>query len=476
MNAPSANASGGSFTQAHFKSVVEGSLQGILIQQDGHIVYANAAMARLFGYDSEQDLIGLDPFLDLILDADLQVFRDRTAAVYRGERVAPHPGWRARHRHGREVWLMSSAHVSEWLGRPAVTSFYFDITERRHAEEAVKESEARYRAALTAGRMGAWETDLLSAVRTWTEEGLALFGLTLADRKGCVSTDPEVDEHIRAMHPSDRHLAVQFRRQSEVSDSFPAEYRIVRPDGSVVWLAGRRQVVSRMSDGRPHRLISIMADVSERKAIERQNLFLAREVQHRSNNLLDVVKAIARQSARSARSSEEFLEAFEARLQSLSAVQDLLTRQRGLGAPLRAVVLANLAAFADADRVDLEGPDIQLTPDAAKSLGMAIHELATNAVKYGALSNPAGRVSVTWTLASGQLVLAWAETGGPAVAPPTRKGFGHAVLEEMIEGALGGDASLSFAASGVRWEARLPQDNMQTADEHPPVRRAGGVP
>lgn len=211
-----ANKSAPSFTEAHFRSVVEGSLQGIIIQQDDRIVYANPAMARLFGYDGEQDMIGLDPFGDIILDEDLEIFRARTASVYRGARVTPHPGWRAKHRAGKEMWVVSTAHVTEWRGRPAVTSFYFDITERRRAEVAVKESEARYRSALIAGRMGAWETDLVTGTRTWTNEGLGMFGLSLSDGKGRVGGAE--DEYEQAMHPDDRHLAAYYRQIADHSD------------------------------------------------------------------------------------------------------------------------------------------------------------------------------------------------------------------------------------------------------------------
>jgi PAS domain S-box-containing protein len=252
-------------SEARFRSVVEGSRQGIIIQQDERIVYANPAMADLFGYASPDQLIGLNPFDDLINDS-LQLFRTRTAAAYRGERLKPTDAWRARHRLGKVLWICSTAHPSEWNGRPAVTSFYTDVTERQLAEIGLRDREARYRSALQAGRMGAWETDLIGRTRTWTEEGLALFGLALPDGQGQVGGPG--DELAANMHPDDRHLLASYHAQAEVTDSFPAEYRILRADGTVVWLSGRSQVIDRTPEGRAHHLVSIMVDITERKRAE----------------------------------------------------------------------------------------------------------------------------------------------------------------------------------------------------------------
>ena len=146
-------------------------------------------------------------------------------------------------------------------------------------ETALRESEARYRYALHAGRMGSWETDFSSGTRSWSKEGMALFGLDLPDGRGQVGG--QGDEYAAALHPDDRHLAADLHALADRQDSFIAEYRIVRPDGAVLWLSGRGLVVARGADGRAERLVSIMADVSERKLaeeglrIERERLALA---------------------------------------------------------------------------------------------------------------------------------------------------------------------------------------------------------
>jgi len=134
------------------------------------------------------------------------------------------------------------------------------------AETALRDSEARYRSALQAGRMGSWETDFGSGVRIWTEEGMALFGLDLPDGRGRVGGDG--DEYEARLHPDDRHLAADLRALADRQDAFIAEYRIVRPDGTTLWLSGRGLVVARSADGRAARLVSVMADVSDRRQAE----------------------------------------------------------------------------------------------------------------------------------------------------------------------------------------------------------------
>ena len=164
----------------------------------------------------------------------------------------------------------------------AVTGIFVlgaDVTLRTQAYDALRESEASFRSALKAGRMGSWETDLPSRTRIWSREGMALFGLDLADGRGRVG-GPE-DEYVAALHPEDRHLARHYHELAEQQDAFAAEYRVVRGDGSTVWLSGRGLVTARDAEGRAQRLVSIMADVTEAKQaeeelrVERERLRLA---------------------------------------------------------------------------------------------------------------------------------------------------------------------------------------------------------
>jgi len=339
------------------------------------------------------------------------------------------------------------------------------MLDRDRLLESLRKSEARYRTALAAGRAGTWETDVVARTRTWSTDGMALFGLDLVDGRGRVGG--EADEYVAALHPDDRHLAQRFHELADEQDSFPAEYRVVRPDGSIVWLWGYGQVIARGADGKAERLISIMVDITERKKTEDHIKFLLLEVSHRAKNLLSVIQAIAGQTVRSAGSLEEFETRFSSRLHGLAASHDILVSQSWQGAPLGDLVRLQLAPFVDVggSRLELVGPNVVLAARAAQAIGLALHELATNAAKHGALSIPTGKVRVSWTFEEigdhpRPLRLSWAELGGPPAAPPSKKGFGYLVIERMAASAVSGEVAMEFSPAGLRWVLTIPAANL----------------
>jgi two-component sensor histidine kinase len=318
---------------------------------------------------------------------------------------------------------------------------------------------------MAAGGMGAWETDLVAKTRTWSVEGMALFGLALQNGHGQVGGD--ADEFHAVLHPEDRHLVEQFHLLADNEDSFAAEYRIVRPDGAVRWVSGRGQVIAREPDGKARRLINIVADITDRKASEDHLQFIMREMTHRSKNLLTVIQSIARRTARNAGTIEEFEERFGQRLQGLAASHDVLIDEDWRGAPLADLVRQQLVPFVDArsTRVEMAGPAIVVTAQAAQAIGLAIHELATNAMKHGGLSVATGKVRISWSFedtAGGPraLRLRWIEHGGPAVALPAHKGFGHMVIDSMLARSLNGEVKLDFAPAGLDWSVLIPSSNL----------------
>ena len=330
------------------------------------------------------------------------------------------------------------------------------LLDRGRLVETLMEREASYRVALSLGRVGTWETDYLQGVRFWSDAGMALFGLSLPGGRGRVGGDD--DEYARALHPDDRHLARDFRELANKQDTFPAEYRIIRPDGSTLWLSGHGQVVARGLDGRAHRLVSVMVDITERKASEQHVTSLLREMSHRSKNLLSVIQAIARQTVRTAGSVDEFARRFVPRLHGLATSHDLLIEQGWQGAPLAALVRVHLAPFfeGDSSRLQISGPDIMLSARAAQAIGLALHELATNAAKHGSLSRLAGKVVIKWEIEPDQdradrLRLTWSEHGGPPAKSPSSKGFGHIVIERIVADSLNGDVSISYPPEGLTW-------------------------
>ena len=184
-----------------------------------------------------------------------------------------------------------------------------------------------------------------------------------------------------------------------------------------------------------------------------------REINHRAKNMLSVVDAIAHQTA--TKNPEDFVERFSERIQGLSASQDLLVRNEWKGVEVENLVHAQLAPFADliGSRIVVHGPKLCLKTASAQAIGLALHELATNAGKYGALSTDRGRVDVCWGIDGDTLTMSWTERDGPPVSPPERRGFGTIVMEAMTERSVGGVVDLDYAPSGVTWRLTCPAAN-----------------
>jgi PAS domain S-box-containing protein len=209
-------------------------------------------------------------------------------------------------------------------------------------------------------------------------------------------------------------------------------------------------------------VVASVIDTSERKQREEQIRLLMQEVNHRAKNVLGVVQAIARQTSQG---DPAFVRLFTERLQALSASQDLLVESGWRGVVLADLVRSQLAHFGHliGKRILLHGPDIRLTAAAAQTVGMALHELATNAAKYGALSTESGRVEVHWSRETGGdgkpcFVLRWQERQGPPVPAPTREGFGSTVTRRMVEIGLQAEVRLDYEPGGVEWEVRAPAE------------------
>jgi two-component sensor histidine kinase len=307
----------------------------------------------------------------------------------------------------------------------------------------------------------------VAGTRTWTDEAMELFGLTLADRRGRVGGD--ADEFNLALHPDDRHLPQSFYELAHRQDWYPVEYRILRPDGTIRWVSGGGQVVSRGKDGKAQRLVNVVTDITGRKLAEEHIKLLMNELSHRAKNLLAVVLSIATQTRRTAGTFDEFLTRFTQRLQGLAASHDLLALQDWQGASLTDLVRDQLAPFVEAGsaRLSVSGSSIFLGPKAAEAIGLALHELATNAVKYGALSSPAGRVTVSWDWKTSAteprlLQMSWEERGGPPVSLPTSKGFGHVVFGRIVTEILDGKVEMDFASEGLNWKLLIPTRNLVT--------------
>jgi PAS domain S-box-containing protein len=355
------------------------------------------------------------------------------------------------------------------------------IMERREAaqrhEARIREAHERMALALDITGLGTWDRDLVTNNVVWSEGMYRIFG------RGHDEFHGNPDQVLSFVHPDDR---AAFRKAFEDTiqgsgTGFGQEFRIVRPDGEVRWVLRRAQVI-RSGDGRPLSMLGVALDITERRDREDHIAFLMRELAHRSKNLVAVIQAIAHQTARHSDNVSEFTERFSSRLVSLARTHDLLTGKERNGAVLEDLVHAQLEPFAERDsgRLSVKGPPIVLDEGATQSVGLALHELATNAAKYGALSVPQGRVGIEWTLIEGaggrqSLRLTWRERNGPLVRKPTRKGFGHIVVERTLAESLQGEVRLDFAPDGLRWEVELPPDRFYILDMPAAVKDARPV-
>lgn len=312
--------------------------------------------------------------------------------------------------------------------------------------------------------IGIWDRDVATGLMRGTPTFYRIMGLE-------PTSEPVPMEVVRAVrHPDDAQRVIDGFQAAIAQglDTYEVEYRIIRPtDGQVRWIFGRGRTL-RDGSGTPMRYSGVDIDITERKQAEEQARLLMQEVNHRSNNLLAVVQAIARQMANGS-ADEAFAERLSQRIQGIAAANGVLVSGRWQGAGLESLIESQLSPFTDfATRVVAEGPSVQLKRNAARSVGLALHELATNAAKYGALSNNDGQVRVEWRLddeAGGtRLGIVWTERGGPPVTPPQRQGFGHTVTARMIEGALGGKARIDFAPEGVVWSFTCPAKEALEAD------------
>jgi two-component sensor histidine kinase/PAS domain-containing protein len=302
--------------------------------------------------------------------------------------------------------------------------------------------------AMTASDMGTWRYTLADNVCVYDDNARRLYGLTearfLHDAEGVKSK----------FHPDD--LELMWARVAEALDPasdgrYDVEYRVRQLDGSWRWLSawGLVEFEGEGFDRKPVAIAGASRDLTQRKQAEGQQRLLLDELNHRVKNTLATVQAITTQTLRTARDLPSAREAVERRIHSMAQAHDLLTSRSWKGANMTDVVARALEAFTPA-QVQVSGEAVELSSRHTLALSLALHELATNATKYGALSCPGGSVIVTWAVKDGKLRLDWEERGGPPVAPPSQKGFGTRLLEVLLVRDLGGSMKIHYEVSGVR--------------------------
>lgn len=320
------------------------------------------------------------------------------------------------------------------------------VAERTQALEQVaaglRQSERGRTLALAAGNMGSWDYDLKADQWFWDEGQSRIFGV---DHAGYV---PTLEKVKKAIHPEDLTAAFEALHSLKPGEeSVELELRILSPAGDAKWC----HVAAVGSFGEGDRLVRISGvttDITFRKEAEARQALLAREVDHRAKNTLAVVQALVRLARRE--SIDDYVKALEGRIGALAQTHELLSKARWEGADLLHLILEELAPYNDGmQRVTAVGPALLLSPEDTQLLAMALHELATNAAKYGALSSVNGRVDVSWSHFEGRLTLNWRESGGPAVSVPGKTGFGTRIIHSSFRGARRGDAQFDWDTGGL---------------------------
>jgi PAS domain S-box-containing protein len=380
------------------------------------------------------------------------------ARSLRGEAVVPGIEMLYTDDDGREIWTaVSSTPVrndqGEVIGQVGVVT---DIDLLKRSMDALRASEERLRTATEVGRIGLWDWHVRSGQVHWSDEHFRLEGYQVGE------VAPSYEAWVERVHPEDRAETEEALRAARDDGSdYVHEFRTVHPDGAVRWLSAYGRFFHDHR-GRPYRMVGAMIDVTERREwADRQNVLLA-ELQHRVRNILAVTRSIVSRSNDGERSTEDYVQHLQGRLSALARTQALLTRRTGAGVDLEEIIRDELLAQTVNDgQFLLSGPDVELSPKAAEVLTLAVHELATNATKYGAFSRTDGRLIVHWQVEArdGQrwLVLFWSERGVPIIdSIPRRLGFGSELISRRIPYELRGFGTFVLKPGGLESHIEFP--------------------
>jgi PAS domain S-box-containing protein len=435
---------------------------------DCPLIYVNRAFERLTGFRGDEVLGRNCRFMQGPLTDPDDVARIR-AAVADCETIEI--DLLNHRRDGTPFWnRLTVAPVFGEDGSPRYfVASQIDVTIERHkvfqleqdrealeAEVAQRDADlaahnARLRLALRAGALGTWTVDLPEQALTASSGCKRNFGRP--------TSEPFTYEQLlAAIHPEDLPaMQAAVMRTIEHGEPYHIEYRILTPGGEQRWVSIQGEIQYR-GDGTPLAITGFSTDISTRKFAEEHRAVLARELTHRVKNTLATVNAVVSQTLRDASSLEEAAIAVSGRIGSLGAAQELLIQDEVEGAAIGDIVDRALSPFKDRDgaRFSAQGPHVRLLPEITLALAMALHELATNAIKYGALSVPGGRVAIEWAINhvddKRHLSFCWAEHDGPPVTPPTRTGFGTRMIERVLRRHVSGGAAIHYPKSGVRFE------------------------
>lgn len=470
------------------RAIVQSShIQGLFVcRRMGQVIFCNETAARYLGRPRAEVLRRpVDDVLAAMVDRRAARMLN-TALEQQRERefLMPRPGVAGAYLRVRVLPV----------GRRSLAFFLRDATDEaqialrlRRKEQRLRQANESLRLAHRAGRAASWE---------W-RAGEALRWLDLAAARALIGLPHQWTEHERLqdwvnfVEPEDLDAVTAGLARLETQNESVYEFRVLGADGRRHWVESYVTASDRDAAGAPRRLIGVTRDITERKAAEaalrHETAELSRakthlqlligELNHRVKNMLALVQALARQSFHG--QHPKALANFEDRLMALAWTHDILVDQRWAGATLARLAEGTLAPHRSKheNRITLQGPEVVLEPNIAIAFALALHELATNAVKYGALSNALGRVSVCWDIEDRNgvewVVLEWRERGGPPVTPPDRRGFGSRLIERGIAGEIGGETHLRFEPAGLTCYIAAPLDHPPPTDRPLPKEAPG---
>ena len=413
----------------------------------------------LYGFEPTEG----DPSIDLWLSA---IHPDDRSKVEQMARMAIETGSPIDHcfriirtSDGTHRWVHDRGRVEcDASGRPLkLHGVNIDMTAMHHVRDALAASEERYRGTFERAHVGVAHVSVEGRFLRANSYLCKLLGRSESELQAVTFQD--------ITHPDDLHSDLDLLRQlvDETIPSYTLEKRYIRPDGTMIW-ADLSVALIRNEDGLPLHFVSVIADIQERKESQALVKLVLDEANHRVKNLLSVVSAIVRTSARSAATVKQLEEGVSLRLQGISASHDLLMGKAIDGGDIAQLVRRQLAIFTDCavERIIIDGPPLQLAPRAVQAFGMVLHELATNACKYGALSNDHGEVHIHWSIDRERdaVHFVWREQNGPPITNPGSQGFGTKALTRMLSGSLGGRVTHQLPPAGALFEAALPLENV----------------
>jgi PAS domain S-box-containing protein len=444
-------------SEARLRAGFDSAVAGIAhIGHDGRWIRVNKALCRILGYPADELLT--KTFHDVTHPDDLAVDVMRFELLRQGKVDSYEVEKRDVRKDGAIIWCRKT--VGPIRKGDGSIDYYVsvieDISARKQAEKELRENEERFRSSLVHSPLPISLFDdrerILAVSRSWLEQ-------TGYSREELPRLE---DWTIRAYGERSAEILERLRQIIIIStepEARSAELKIRTKDGRERLWSFVTSPQATQSDGR-RLFVCVAQDVTDQKAHEEQIQLLMQEINHRARNLLSLVQAIARQTA--TRDPENFIERFTERIQALAANQDLLVRNEWQGVNLEDLVRTQLAHFIDlvGSRITVHGSPVRLNAAAAQAIGLALHELATNAGKYGALSVETGRVDVGWQLDGNMFAMSWSECNGPPVFPPKRRGFGSTVVDPMVRQTVNGEVHLDFIPAGVAWNLTCPAANV----------------